>query len=227
VAERASHEWGGVTVHTIPLGPIGTNCYIAHASDSDQCVVIDPGADAPTLIPLIEEKKLTPVAVLVTHCHWDHIGAVAPIARKWDLPVYMSRLEAPVLEDIDSFAPAQFGPYENHRADHLLDGGERLKVAGMSFEGVHLPGHSPGTIAFYIAGEEERAPILFCGDVIFQDSIGRYDIPFADGPTLFESLRLLLDRFADDTVLYPGHGPQTTIGRERLRNPFLRNLAQA
>lgn len=220
-----------VDVQTLSLGPIGTNCFIANVAGDRRAVIVDPGAQGDRVIAAVRARDLTVEAVLITHCHWDHIGAVAPVARELGVPVYMSRIEAPVLEDIGSYAPEQFGPYESWKADELLDGGERLELAGMQLEVIHLPGHSPGTMGFYaegVAGDDGGAfqspPVLFVGDLIFQGSIGRSDLPFADGDVLLESAAMLLERLDDATVLYPGHGPDTTIGRERQHNPFLRGL---
>lgn len=209
-------------VETLSLGPIGTNCFIAWRQGSDRCVVVDPGAEADRVLDTLRERGLAADAVLVTHCHWDHIGAVPAVARALGVPVYMSALEAQVLENPADYAPAQFGPYEPYSPDVLLEGNESFTLAGIEFATLHLPGHSPGTIGFLV---REPAPVLFVGDVIFQDSVGRFDLPFADGPTLFASIRGMFDLLPDETVLHPGHGPSTTIGRERAHNPFVREFA--
>lgn len=208
----------GLQVRALPLGPIGTNCYVVTVG-GERAIVIDPGADPEQVLEAVRTEHLQVEAVLVTHCHWDHIGAVAPVARGLKVPVYMSRLEAPVLENIEQFAPAEFGPYEPYTPEHLLDGGERLDLMGTSIEVLHLPGHSPGTMGFYLEPDT-----LFVGDLIFRGSVGRVDLPYADGAQLLDSARHIFDRFDDETVLYSGHGPATTVGHERRTNPFLRDL---
>jgi glyoxylase-like metal-dependent hydrolase (beta-lactamase superfamily II) len=176
--------------------------------DAEEAVVIDPGYE------VVLDFKVA--GILVTHCHWDHLGGIAPLAAATGAPVYMSEREAPVLEDPAAFYPGQQIP--PYRADVRLEGGDTVEVAGLSFEVVEVPGHSPGHIAF----ATDR--MIFSGDVLFAGSVGRTDLPFADWDTLVDSIRLLLDRFPAETVVYPGHGPPTTLGEERARNPFLAEL---
>lgn len=225
-----------LAIVTIPLGPIGTNCYVV-SLDGSSCVVIDPGGDGDKLNIWLAEQKLSVAGILVTHCHWDHIGAVADVATAHSCEVWMSRVEAPVLEDIGSFAPAEYGPYTNHHVDHMLDGGESIECGGITFDVIHLPGHSPGTMGFLVGGSVSsgafaadaepvvQQPVLFIGDLIFQGSVGRTDLPFADHDTLLSSCKRVLDLCPDDTVLLSGHGPATLVGAERRSNPFLRDLA--
>lgn len=244
--DGSAHALGGaasgsvrIEVIGVPVGMIGTNCYIAHPKGSSRAVIVDPGDDAPRLLEAVREHGLDVEAILVTHCHWDHIGAVAPVARELGVPVYMSRIEAPVLADINSFVPAGFGPYESWTVDHELEGGETLDVGGMRFDVLLLPGHSPGTLGFLAPGVRAKEadadpdgeddgwimpPLLFDGDLLFRDSIGRHDLPFADGEALMASIGMLLETLPDATVLLPGHGEPTTLGRERRMNPFLRDI---
>jgi hydroxyacylglutathione hydrolase len=161
-------------------------------------------------------------AILVTHCHFDHIGAVAPVARATGAPVYVSEIEKPVLADIMSYVPfAGFGPYESYDADHTLKGGEKLRLAGFDIDVLHTPGHSPGHLTFSIPAEQA----IFSGDVLFHGSVGRTDLPGGDWSTLLESIRTLVDPLPAETTVYPGHMGITTLGAERQTNPFLAELA--
>ena len=221
-----------LTVHTLPLGVIGTNCYIAHRADSSQAIVVDPGDQADKVLALLSEHSLTAEAVLITHCHWDHIGAVAPVVQATGASTWMSEIESPIVEErINDFVPPGVGPFETCPIDHKLSGGEEFDVAGITVRAIHLPGHSPGTLGFLVDGIPAEdgtwssPPVLFVGDLVFLDSVGRVDLPGADGAQLVQSVRLLLDTLDDATVLYPGHGPNTTLGRERTSNPFVAPIA--
>ncbi len=199
-----------LAVDTYALGPTQTNCYFVRADGAaTEAVVVDPGYE-------IAPPEAAVKAILVTHCHWDHLGGIASLAEATGAPVYMADHEAPVLEDPLSFFPDQ--PIRPYSADVRLKGDETLEIAGIAFEVVEVPGHSPGHIAFAAEGA------LFSGDVLFAGSVGRTDLPFADWDTLVESIRALFDRFPPETVVYPGHGPPTTLGAEQARNPFLAEL---
>jgi hydroxyacylglutathione hydrolase len=192
------------------LGPTQTNCYVVRAAeDSTEAVVVDPGYEG-----LKPEFRVA--AILVTHCHWDHLGGIAGLAEAAGAPVYMPELEAQVLENPQAFYPDQ--PIRPYTADVRLQGDETIEVAGLTFDVVEVPGHSPGHVAYATDGA------LFSGDVLFAGSVGRTDLPFADWDTLLGSIRTLLDRFPPETVVYPGHGPPTTLAAERARNPFLAEL---
>jgi glyoxylase-like metal-dependent hydrolase (beta-lactamase superfamily II) len=199
------------------LGPAQTNCYLVRRdARAAQAAVIDPGADAAWLQSELARISATCAAILITHTHWDHLGAVADLAEASGAPVYMPRLEATVLARPDEFYPGMaIRPYE---ADVLLDGEETVEVADIAFETVGVPGHSPGHVGYYADGA------LFSGDVLFAGSVGRTDLPFSDWDTLVASIRSLMARFPPDTVVYPGHGPETTLGAELARNPFLAEL---
>ena len=198
------------------VGPLQENCWIVDGDAS--AFVIDPGDEGDRLIGALEQ----PVeAILLTHTHFDHVGAVAQLARHTGAPVHCPRLEVPVLKDINSYIFPGFGPYESYDPEETLDGGERLSLAGFDIDVIFTPGHSPGHVSFSIA--EEQA--LLDGDVLFQGSIGRPDLPGGDYATLMASIAGLLERFDDDTAVHPGHMGLTTLGRERATNPFLQALA--
>jgi glyoxylase-like metal-dependent hydrolase (beta-lactamase superfamily II) len=202
------------------LGPIGTNCYVVRAAaGSASAAVIDPGGDAAELLRELDRTGARCDAILVTHTHWDHIGAVAELAEATHAPVSISELEAPVLERPDDFYPGM--GVRPHTPEVRLTGDETFDAAGVTWETLRVPGHSPGHLAFAAGGA------LFSGDVLFANSVGRTDLPFGDWDTLVTSIRLLLERFPPDTQVYPGHGPATTLGAELARNPFLAELRTA
>jgi hydroxyacylglutathione hydrolase len=206
-----------LAVDRYELGPIGTNCYVVRTErGARELVVIDPGDDATTLRLELAGSGGTVAGILVTHTHYDHIGAVADLAEATGAPVYVSETEAPVLANPDAYYPA--APIRAWKAEHTLAGDETVELAGIEFQTVAVPGHSPGHLAFYADGS------LFSGDVLFAGSVGRVDLPYGDWDTLVESIRMLVDRFPPDTVVYSGHGPPTTIEAEVALNPFLAEL---
>ncbi len=208
-------------VRMFTVGPVQENCYLARLPESNRALLIDPGEEAERLLGAINSLGVSLEAILLTHTHFDHIGAVAPIARATGAPVYCPVLEVAVLADIMSFVPwPGFGPFESYDADETVSGGERLTLAGMDIEVLFTPGHSPGHVTYAI--EAEGA--LFSGDVLFQGSVGRTDLPGGDGPTLIRSIAGLVDRFDAQTTVYPGHMGITTLGTEAATNPFLTEL---
>jgi hydroxyacylglutathione hydrolase len=203
------------------VGPVQENCFLFRQDGSDRAVMIDPGDDAETLIGAIESVGLTLEAILLTHTHFDHVGAVPPVARATGAPVTCPELETFVLADIMRFVPwAGFGPYESYDADHTVKGGETLTLAGFDIDVLFTPGHSPGHVTYAVRNEDA----LFSGDVLFQGSVGRTDLPGGDAPTLLGSIGTLLERYPDETTVYPGHMGVTPLGAERATNPFLREL---
>jgi glyoxylase-like metal-dependent hydrolase (beta-lactamase superfamily II) len=207
-----------LAVNRYELGPIGTNCYIVRADDSAaQAVVVDPGAEAARVLAELDTLGTRCAAILVTHGHWDHLGAVADLADATGAAVHMAEEERVLLEDLNSFAPPgiDLRPYT---PDVLLQGDETLELAAIQFETLRVPGHSPAHLAYHAGGS------LFSGDVLFAGSVGRTDLPGADWETLVDSIGMLADRFPPDTVVYPGHGAETTLGAELARNPFLAEL---
>jgi hydroxyacylglutathione hydrolase len=201
------------------VGPFQENTYLVRADGAEQALLIDPGDEAPKLQAAMDELGATPEAILLTHTHIDHIGAVAAIASATGAPVYCPRKELTVLADPSRFFPPDWGTVDPWEAEHALDGGERLQLAGLDIDVISTPGHSPGHVTFAIEGA------LFSGDVLFQNSIGRTDLPGADHATLMASIADLLERFDDATTVHPGHMGLTTLGRERATNPFLQALA--
>jgi hydroxyacylglutathione hydrolase len=208
-------------VRMFTVGPVQENCFVIRRDGADSALIIDPGEEADRLLRAVDELGVKLEAILLTHTHFDHVGAVAPVAKATGAPVYCPKLEVGVLADIMAFVPwPGFGPFESYDADETVEGGERLQLAGFDIDVIFTPGHSPGHVTYAI--EDERA--LFSGDVLFQDSVGRTDLPGGDHATLMASIASLLERYGDDTAVHPGHMGLTTLGRERATNPFLQDL---
>jgi hydroxyacylglutathione hydrolase len=209
-------------VEMLTVGAIGENCFLFRRQGADKLLIVDPGEEAERILAAVEATGAEVEAILVTHCHFDHIGAVAPVARATGAPVYCPEIEVPILADIMAFVPwAGFGPYESYDADEIVSGGETLELAGMEIDVAFTPGHSPGHVTYAVRGE----PAIFSGDVLFQGSVGRVDLPGGDGPTLLASIGKLMDAYPEETVVHPGHMGLTTLGAERATNPFLGSLA--
>jgi hydroxyacylglutathione hydrolase len=212
-------------VRSFTVGPVQENCYVVRAdAEAKRAVIVDPGDEPERLLAAIDALDVQVEAILITHCHFDHIGAVAPVARATGAPVYVPQLERPLLSDIMSWTPPGFGPFESYQAEHTLAGGERLSLAGLELDVMFTPGHSPGHITYSVRSPAH--PALLSGDVLFQGSVGRVDLPGGDWPTLERSIESLLQAHPPDTVVYPGHMGVTTLGRERDGNPFLSELRE-
>jgi hydroxyacylglutathione hydrolase len=208
-----------LAIDSLALGPIGTNCYVVRSGASAaEAVVVDPGAEAARVVAVLDRLGARCAAILVTHTHYDHIAGVADLAEATGAPVYAPAGESMVLEDPDAFYGQLGLSIRPWRAEHYLEGGEALELAGIDFDVVPVPGHSPAHLAFH-AGEA-----LLSGDVLFAGSVGRTDLPGASWHVLVASIRRLTDGYPPDTLVYPGHGPVTTLGDELARNPFLAEL---
>ena len=207
-------------VRMFTVGMVQENTYLFRQDGSDRALMIDPGDEADRLLASVDELGVTVEAVLLTHTHFDHVGAVAPVAQATGAPVYCPEIERHVLANIMDFVPwAGFGPFESYEADHLVSGGETLQLAGFDIDVIFTPGHSPGHVTYAV----EDA--LFSGDVLFEGSVGRTDLPGGDWAVLSRSIESLLDRYPDEQRVFPGHMGLTTLGRERATNPFLQELA--
>jgi hydroxyacylglutathione hydrolase len=233
----------GLDVRAFTVGAVQENCYIVRAAGASgaepegltPAVMVYPGDEAERLLGAAKSLGVEIEAILITHCHFDHVGAVAPVAKATGAPVYCPQIERPVLADLMSWVPPGFGPFQSYEAEHTLAGGERLSLAGLDIQVIFTPGHSPGHLTYAIApsgaaGEGEHAEsaggerALLSGDVLFQGSVGRVDLPGGDWATLERSIGSLLRAFEPATTVYPGHMGVTTLGSERDTNPFLSEL---
>ncbi len=220
-----------------PAGPWGTNCYVAATGPGAECVVVDPGKDAaPGVAEVVREHRLKPVAVLVTHGHIDHMWCVAPVAGTYDATAWIHPADRHLLTNPmagisrETAAMLLGGDYRFAEPDAVeeLDDGQVLELAGLRFTVDHTPGHTRGSVTFRSPYDApDISEVMFSGDLLFQGSIGRTDLPGADHPTMLHSLRTKVLTLSDDIVVLPGHGDQTTIGRERATNPFLLDLQDA
>jgi glyoxylase-like metal-dependent hydrolase (beta-lactamase superfamily II) len=209
-------------VQMLTVGAIAENCFLLRREGSGRMLVVDPGEEPERILAAVEASGAEVEAILLTHCHFDHIGAVAPVAKATGATVYCPELEVPLLADIMRFVPWEgFGPYESYDAEETIGGGETLELAGLELDVIFTPGHSPGHVTYDVRGEDA----LFSGDVLFQGSVGRVDLPGGDWPTLLASIETLLEGRSDQTVVHPGHMGITTLGAERATNPFLASLA--
>ncbi len=257
-------------MHTFTVGPVQENAYIVRAdAGAERALMVDPGEEPQRLLEALAGLGVQVEAILITHCHFDHIGAVAPVARATGAPVYCPQIEVPLLKDIMAWTPPGFGPFESWEPEQTVAGGERLRLAGIDIEVLFTPGHSPGHVTYAIApaadsigtglsstaqsstalssaalssavqpaagfsstarpaGAPGGAPALLSGDVLFQGSVGRTDLPGGDWNVLERSIGTLVERFPGETTIYPGHMGVTTLGRELQSNPFLADLRAA
>ena len=210
-------------VRAATVGPVQENTYLVFPTGGDRAVIVDPGDEAERLLALIADAGVTLEAILLTHTHFDHVGAVAEIARATGAEVWVPELEEHILKDINAYMSIPgFGPFESYDAEHTVAGGESLELAGLTFDVRFAPGHSPGHVVYLVRGEGA----MLGGDVLFDKSIGRTDLPGGDTATLLTSIQTLMDELPDETVVLPGHMGPTTIGEERASNPFLQSLTR-
>jgi len=212
-----------IDVRAFTVGPVQENCYFVRRPGAASAVIVDPGDEAPRLLNALRELGIESVeAILLTHCHFDHVGAVKPIHDATGAPVWCPELETEVLANINAHILPGFGPFEDYEADHAVAGGETLELAGLTFDVRFTPGHSPGHVTYSVRNEQA----LLSGDVLFRGSVGRTDLAGGDWPTLLASIEALIDEFPGATRVYPGHMGATTLADERSTNSFLRELAQ-
>ena len=220
-----------------PAGPFGTNCFVVADGPGSECLIVDPGINAfPGIEALIEEHRLQPAAVLLTHGHLDHTFSVVPVCGAREVPAYIHPADRAMLADpylglsqeaasvITQLTGGQLEFTEPDEVRELGDG-DVLELLGIPLTVGHAPGHTPGSVVFRHEGGGDLPPLLFSGDLLFAGSIGRTDLPGGDSEQMMRSLDVVLSPLSDETVVLPGHGPQTSIGEERASNPFLRGLA--
>lgn len=203
----------------LPLGLFQTNCYIL-INSLKEALIIDPGAEFEKVNHILEEEQAKPLAILLTHAHLDHIGAVDDLRHYWHIPVYLHKEEEDWLMDPDKNGSSRFPAVETislEPADVLLEGEKTLEIGGFSFETLETPGHSPGSLSYYF----KETGVIFSGDTLFNGGIGRTDLYLGDAETLMESIETKVLVLPDETVVAPGHGFETTIGQEKETNPFL------
>ncbi|HET7682809.1 MAG TPA: MBL fold metallo-hydrolase [Marmoricola sp.] len=220
-----------------PAGPWGTNCYVVADAAGGECVVVDPGKDAaPGVAEVVREHRLKPVAVLLTHGHIDHMWSVTPVAGTYDATAWIHPDDRHLLADpMAGLSPESAGmllggTYEFAEPDDVaeLSDGQTLELAGVRFAVDHTPGHTEGSVTFRMPyGQQDVPEVMFSGDLLFAGSIGRTDLPGGDHPTMLRSLRDKVLPLDDAIAVLPGHGEQTSIGRERATNPFLLDLIRA
>lgn len=212
-----------VEVRAVTVGPLQENCYVVRRTGAASAVVIDPGDEGDRILQALREMGVGSVAaILLTHTHFDHVGAVNLVHDATGAPVYCPVLEVDVLANINEYVRFPgFGPFDDYAADATVAGGEELELAGLTFDVRFTPGHSPGHVTYAV----RDSGTLLSGDVLFAGSVGRVDLPGGDWPTLLGSIEGLIAEFAPDATVYPGHGATTTLARERATNPFLTELA--
>lgn len=199
------------------LGMISTNCYLFAKDDENDCIIVDPADRADVITQMIESNKKNPAAILLTHGHFDHIGAVEELRKKYNLKVYAARAEKDVLESPYKNLSSEYGLDYKINADVYLEDGEEFEVAGLKIKAILTPGHTIGGMCFYI--EEES--VMFTGDTLFFESVGRTDFPTGNMSSLVREVKNKLFVLPDETICYPGHGQETSIMHEKVYNPFI------
>jgi glyoxylase-like metal-dependent hydrolase (beta-lactamase superfamily II) len=224
-----------VLIAAIPTGPLAANCYVVARAAGTDCVIVDPGQEAsPQVAKAVAEHGLTPAAVLLTHGHFDHVWSAAELCERHGVPAHLHPADRGLLTEpaagVDQGFAAQLtallgpGPYTEPDTLVEVDGGQTLALAGMDFAVEHTPGHTPGSVV-YTVETEDGVPVMFAGDLVFAGSIGRTDFPGGDQADMTRSLAAAVLGRPDTTQILPGHGPATTVERERATNPYLRGLS--
>lgn len=210
---------GQIEVVQIPVGMLRSNCYLAYCSNTRKALIIDPGEDGDTILRIIEKLNLQPVWILLTHGHGDHIGAVGIMKDRFQIPVAIHRDESHFLTDARANLSSLFGePILAPHADRLLKDGEQLAFEDRIITILPTPGHSPGGISILLDHH------VFTGDALFKETVGRTDLPGCSHFRLIQGIREHILTLEDNTIIYPGHGPITTVGEERLHNPYLQGI---
>lgn len=199
------------------LGPVSTNCYILYHENSKEAVIFDPADEPERIVAEIEALGAVPAAILLTHGHFDHILAAQAVRERYKIPLYAHEEETEILADSGSNLSGQFGSGVSLSPDRTVKDGQELTVGGFTFRILHTPGHTRGSVCYYM----EQEKLLFSGDTLFAGSIGRTDFPTGSSGVLIRSLKEKIRCLPDDVVVYPGHGEQTDIGYEKKTNPFL------
>ena len=207
-------------IEQITVGPFQENCYIVSDPDSGALAIIDPGGEGERIVAAVEHTGKTPEAIWITHGHLDHIGAIAEVKRRWDIPVYLHPFDEQLYRTAAAKAQMYGVPFEQPPdADRNFEEGQALKLGGLALTVSHVPGHAPGHVMIYGHGN------VFPGDCLFAGSVGRTDLEFCNPAHLEESLKRIV-LLPDDTVVHPGHGEITSIGREKASNPFINGTAR-
>lgn len=203
-------------IENIVVSPFETNCYLVWDEKGKDGVIIDPGDEEDRILDRVEKNCIRAKAILLTHGHIDHIAAVEPIKKKLGIQLYIGKGDEIMLSSPSANASAFFGsPITCPPADHVVGDNDVVKAGSLTFTVFATPGHSPGGVCYFIGN------VLFCGDTLFYDSIGRADLPGGDNQQLIRSIERSILTLPDDVICYPGHGPATTVGQERANNPFL------
>jgi glyoxylase-like metal-dependent hydrolase (beta-lactamase superfamily II) len=205
-------------LRTIPVGITSTNCYVVACEETHETVVIDPGGHPERILSVVDENDLKVKLIVNTHCHFDHMAANADIVAATGAPLALHPAELPILESRGGAAWFGVSVKESPPPDQELSHQDEITIGTLQFQVLHTPGHSPGSVTLYIKHESAA----FDGDVLFAMGIGRTDLPGGDWDTLLSSIRDVLFSLPDETTLYPGHGPETTVGQERRSNPWVR-----
>lgn len=209
----------------LTVGPVAENTFLVINDEAENAaLLVDPGDEPESIAQAIEETGADVKAILLTHTHFDHVGAVKPMVDKLGVEVWVPELERHILADINNFIGFQgVGPFENYEAEHTVAGGEHLQLAGFDIDVFFTPGHSPGHVSYSIRDQHA----LFSGDVLFQGSIGRTDLPGGDTQTLLDSIAMLIEKLPPETAVFPGHMGVTTLEAEAASNPFLTDAARS